>query len=428
MGVAVPGDDEERVLSRISKNWLGAAGALVAAVAAVGWWATGRTSASFVTANVVRGSVERVIVTTGSVNPVATVQVGSYVSGPITSIHCDFNTQVEAGQICAKINPRPYQQIVDQARAALDTAKAQLRKDEASLTYARINYARDLGLLDTGVASQNDVDVDKSNLDQAEALVAVDRATIAQRRAALTAAEVNLEFTDIVSPVTGTVVARNVDVGQTVAASFQTPTLFLIAKDLTEMQVDTNVSESDVGAAKVGQRATFTVDAYPDRVFAGEVVQIRRAPIIVQNVVTYDVVVGCRNPDLLLLPGMTADVRIVLERRDDVLTVPEDALRFDPNGLAGSAVAAAGSSGSAASGAVSGGAAAGGASASRSAGRVWALRDGRPVAVAVEVGLVDGTRAEVRGGDLRADESVIVDLDDAGDSGAGSRRRSPFGP
>jgi len=393
---------EEFALSRIARTWILPGGVAVALAGLLGLLATQRSSTAFVTVPLARGSVERAIVTTGSVNPVITVQVGSYVSGPITTIHCDFNTQVEAGQVCANIDPRPYQQIVDQAKASLDTALAQLEKDQASLTYARILYERDLGLLGTGVASQNDVDVAKSNLDQAEAQVAVDRATIDQRRAALSAAEVNLGFTNITSPVTGTVVSRNVDVGQTVAASFQTPTLFLIARDLTKMQVDTNVSESDVGAAELGQAASFTVEAFPDRVFAGKVVQIRRAPIIVQNVVTYDVVIGVDNPDGLLLPGMTADVRIVVERHADVWTVPEEALRFDPDGAAGAPADAGG-------------------------GRVFVLRDGRPVAIPVEVGLSDGTRAEIRGGELSGDDAVIVDLDDAGDAAAGPRRRSPFG-
>jgi HlyD family secretion protein len=403
---------KERALSRIPGAWLGAVGAIIACVAACGWWATHRTTASFVTVPVTRANVDRSIVTTGSVNPLVTVQVGSYVSGPIKSIHCDFNASVEAGEVCAKIDPRIYQQALDQAKANLDTAIAQLHKDEASLTYARINYNRDLGLLETGVASQNDVDLDRSALGQAEALVEVDKATIAQRRAALELAQVNLDYTDIISPVTGVVVSRNVDVGQTVAASFQTPTLFLIAQDLTQMQVDTNVSESDVGAAKVGQQATFTVEAYPDRVFEGEVTQVRRAPIIVQNVVTYDVVIGCKNPDRLLLPGMTADVRIIAERHADVATVPEDALRFDPGSAVDSSRDLAEEAEEVGSG----------------KRRVWVLRDDRPVPIAVEVGLMDGTRAEIKASELVADDRVIVDLRDERGKGAAQRQRSPFGP
>ncbi len=376
----------------------------VVALGALGFWSTRSEPTRFVTAPVGRGDVARTIVTTGSVNPVVTVQVGTYVSGPIQAISCDFNTEVEAGQRCAKIDPRTYQQAVDQAKASLATAEAQLRKDQASLEYARINYERDRGLRETGVVSQDELDADKSALDQAAAQVQLDQATIDQRRAALEAAQVNLDYTDIVSPVKGTVVSRNVDVGQTVAASFQTPTLFLIAQDLTKMQVDTNVSESDVGAARVGQRALFTVEAYPAETFEGKVVQVRRAPITVQNVVTYDVVVGCDNPEGLLFPGMTADVRILLEEHRDVLVVPEEALRFDPPGAGG---------------------------ASREAGapkghRVWVLRDGRPGAVPVTIGLMDGARAEITGGSLAAGDLVILDVA-AGGAGAPSRARSPFG-
>ncbi len=360
----------------------------------------------FVTLPVARADVARSIVATGSVNPVVTVQVGTYVSGPIQAIFCDFNTEVEAGQLCAKIDPRTYQQAVDQAEANLATAEAQLRKDQAGLAYAKINYERDRRLRETGVVSQDTVDADESALEQAAAQVRFDEATIDQRRAALQAAQVNLAYTDIVSPVNGTVVSRNVNVGQTVAASFQTPTLFVIAQDLTKMQVDTNVSESDVGAARVGQRATFSVEAQPNRTFEGEVVQIRRAPISVQNVVTYDVVVACENPDLLLFPGMTADVRILVEERRGVPTVPEAALRFEPPGARQAREASV--------------------AAPHEGPRVWVLRRGRPVAVPVTVGLTDGTRAEITGGELALGDPVIVDVArDAGRAGD-ARARSPF--
>jgi HlyD family secretion protein len=384
--------------------WIAAGAAGIVLVVAGAWWWTRKSPPAYVTAPVTKGDVARSIVTTGSVNPVVTVQVGTYVSGPIQSISCDYNTEVEAGQLCAKIDPRTYQQALDQAKANLATAVAQLHKDEAALAYAKINYDRDHGLRKTGVVSQDALDVDKSTLDQAEAQMRLDQATIDQRKAALEAAQVNLDYTNIVSPVNGTVVSRNVDVGQTVAASFQTPTLFLIAKDLTKMQVDTNVSESDVGAARVGQRATFTVEAYPDRTFEGKVVQVRRAPITVQNVVTYDVVIGCENPDLLLFPGMTADARIIVEEHRDVLRVPEAALRFELHGPGQHEEAAGGKK-------VEG-------------HRVWVLRDDRPVAVSVEVGIEDGTNAEVSGPGLTAGDRVIVGL--ARGSGGDSRPSQPL--
>jgi HlyD family secretion protein len=389
-------------LPRRRTLWIVAGAAGIVLVVAGAWWGTRRTPAAYVTAPVTQGDVSRSIVTTGSVNPVVTVQVGTYVSGPIQSISCDFNTEVKAGQLCAKIDPRTYQQALDQAKANLATAVAQLHKDQAALDYAKINYDRDRGLRKTGVVSQDALDVDKSSLDQATAQVRLDEATIDQRKAALEAAQVNLDYTNIVSPVNGTVVSRNVDVGQTVAASFQTPTLFLIAKDLTKMQVDTNVSESDVGAARVGQRATFSVEAYPDRTFEGTVVQVRRAPITVQNVVTYDVVIGCENPDLLLFPGMTADARIIVEEHRDVLTVPDAALRFELNGPGKHGEASAGGK--------------------PEGHRVWVLRDDQPVAVPVTVGIDDGTNAEVSGGGLAPGDRVIVGLARGGSGGEAQTR------
>ena len=240
---------------------------------------------------------------------------------------------MKAGQLCAKIDPRPYQVVVDQDAANLANGQAQLKKDQASLVYAKVSYERDLGLLNHGIVSRDTVDNDKSVYDQAVAQVKVDESTIQQRQASLHAAQVNLDYTNIISPVDGTVVSRNITIGQTVAASFQTPTLFLIAQDLTKMQVDTNVSETDVGNAKVGQKSSFTVEAFPSRTFWGTVSQVREAPITVQNVVTYDVVVSVDNPDFALLPGMTANTRIITDERDDVVRVPLKALRFSPRGV-----------------------------------------------------------------------------------------------
>src|SRR5215472_2269533 len=287
----------------------------------------------YVTAETSRGTVVRTITTTGAVDPVITVLVGAYVSGTVQACYCDYNTQVKAGQLCAKIDPRPYQVVVDQDTANLANAQAQLKKDQASLTYAKISYDRDASLLGHGIVSRDTVDNDKSTYDQAVAQVKVDESTIQQRQAELHAGQVNLDYTNIISPVDGTVVSRNITIGQTVAASFQTPTLFLIAQDLTKMQVDTNVSETDVGNAKVGQKASFTVEAYPHRTFWGTVSQVREAPITVQNVVTYDVVVSVENADLALLPGMTANTRIITDERSDVLRVPLRALRFAPQGV-----------------------------------------------------------------------------------------------
>jgi HlyD family secretion protein len=321
---------------------------------------------------------------------VVTVQVGTYVSGPIVKISCDFNTEVKKGQICAKIDPRPYQVTVEQARANLANARAQLKKDQASLIYDRLEFTRNQSLLQENVVSQDTVDSARSTADQAVAQIELDRANIQQQQASLHAAEVNLGFTDIISPVDGTVVLRNVDVGQTVAASFQTPTLFLIAQDLTKMQVDSNVSESDIGYVKAGQKATFRVDAFPDRDFEGTVAQVRQAPITVQNVVTYDVVVSVENPELLLKPGMTANVNVVTAMRDKAVRVPIDALRFAPPGQP-----------PADSAALDG--------ASGRQTRVWILKSRQVTPVAITTGLSDGTWVEVADGDLQAGDRVVTD-------------------
>ncbi len=392
-------------LTRHRRLWV-LLGALLAAAAISVWWLRRPQPPRYVTQVAAGGDIVRSIVTTGTVNPVVTVQVGSYVSGVITALYCDYNTQVKAGQLCAKIDPRPYQLVVDQDSANLASAQAQLDKDRASLEYAKTSYLRDRRLLKEGIVSQDTVDSDRSTYIQAGAQDALDRAAVLQRQAALRAAQVNLGYTDIVSPVNGVVISRSIDVGQTVAASFQTPTLFLIAKDLTKMQVDTNVSESDIGAARVGERASFTVEAYPDKVFAGRVTQVRQAPITVQNVVTYDVVVGVANSKLELLPGMTANTQIVTAERDNVLRVPLQALRFSPSGLRPTA-------GSPETPAV----------ARKAGAHVWVLRTGRPRQVQVTTGLSDDRFTEITGGGLVAGDKVIVNEIAPGSANAGATRR-----
>jgi HlyD family secretion protein len=351
----------------------------------------GTDAAKFVTAPVTRGPIVRSVTATGTINPVTTVQVGTYVSGPIYSINVDFNSPVKAGQLMAKIDPRPYQAQVDLAQAALANSRAQLRKDQANLAYQKLTWHRDSQLLKESVVSQDTVDSQFSTYNQAVAQVGLDEASIQQQTASLEAASLNLHYTNIVSPVDGTVVSRNVDVGQTVAASYQTPTLFLVAKDLTKMQVDTNVSESDVGTVAVGQPVDFTVDAYTTRVFKGTVAQVRQAPITVQNVVTYDVVVNVPNPELLLMPGMTANLTIVEARRDDVLRAPLRALAFNPRrhpNTSGSSDARH----------------------DEHSARVWVVGDnGHLRPVKITRGLDDGNNFEVLSGDLNEGDLVVTD-------------------
>jgi HlyD family secretion protein len=362
------------------------------------YWMTGSgTAVRYTAVPVTKGTVARTVTATGTVNPVLTIIVGTYVSGVIQQLYCDYNTQVKEGQICAKIDPRPYQTVVDQDKATLAVEKAQLQKDDAGLAYAKLNYERNLRLVETNAVSKDAADNAKNLYDQAQAQIEFDKATIDQRQAQLDAAQINLDYTNITSPVNGTVVSRNVTMGQTVAASFQTPTLFLIATDLTSMEVDTNVSESDIGDIKEGNKTTFTVDAFPKRTFEGRVSQVRQSPQNVQNVVTYDVVVSAANSDLSLKPGMTAATGIITESREDVTRVPNQALRYRPSNTKAAQLPklAAGRA------------------------RVWVLRDGQPVAVSVVTGLDDDGFTEVVGGDLKPADQVITGEQNGGTASPG---------
>ena len=359
-------------------HWLAAAAASALVLAGIAiwlWQMGGKSAVQYVTVPAARGAITRAVTSTGTVNPVLTIIVGTYVSGVIQNLYCDYNTQVRAGQVCAKIDPRPFQ-------ATLDQYNGQLARDQAILAKDNTDLARYQKL-----AAQNSIALQQAE-DQAY-VVNQDQATVKLDQALVEGAKLNLDYTDIVSPVDGTVVSRAVTGGQTVAASFQTPTLFLIATDLKQMEVDTNTSEGDIGGVKVGDRATFTVDAYPQRVFQGSVSQVRQSPQTVQNVVTYDVVVGVDNSDLALVPGMTASTQIVIDQRVDVLRVPNQALRYVPGGVAAGAPR---STAAPASG--------------RS--RVFVLRDGRPVAVPIVTGLSDDNYTEVVKGDLNPGDALIT--------------------
>src|ERR1700683_3711975 len=409
--------------------------ALLIVVAAVAWcWGRGRNPPlHYVTARVTQGDIQRAVNMTGALNPVVTAQVESFVSGNIKSWSCDYNTWVTAAQICALIDPLPFQVIVDQDTASLHSAMAQLAKDQVAAANQAVIYSYDQKRIDQGIVSQETINADKATLDQDKAQVKLDIANIAQQRALLHGAEVNLGYTKIPSPVNGMVITRYIDVGQTVVSSLSASPLFLIGKDMHFMQVDTNVSEADVGAVQPGQRSYFTVQAFPNRTFWGSVRQIREGPITVQNVVTYDVVIDVKNDDLALFPGMTADAHIITAERSNVLRVPLPAIRFNPEGVgrsartggqgregregssSGAAAENRGASGEErhAPGAGTGPGTAAGAHAGRSgaaAGRaqLWLLRDGKLVPVRVRTGLDDGTLIEVSGEDLKVGDVVVV--------------------
>jgi HlyD family secretion protein len=338
--------------------------AIVAAAAGGGWyWYQSRADTGDVKyriAKVERGPMAAMVVASGTLNAVTTVQVGSQISGQIKDIYADFNTPVKKGQVIARIDPATFELRVNQTHADLDAAEsavavarsglaaqhAELGRVKITLADAERDLERKKMLVDKKFISPAELDKAKSVLDTtreqlkavqaqiqvSEAQVKSAQAAVKQRESLLKQAQVDLERTIIRAPVDGTVILRNVDAGQTVAASLQAPVLFTIARDLRDMQVEAAIDEADVGRLRVGLRATFSVDAFPRRSFAGEIKQIRKSPQNVQNVVSYTVVISALNPDLALLPGMTANVRILVENRASALKVPNAALRWRPAG------------------------------------------------------------------------------------------------
>jgi len=338
----------------------------------------------FGTEKVSRGDIVMTVTSTGTVNPVTTVLVGTQVSGTIKEIYVDFNSPVRKGQLIARIDPSLFDAQVNQARANVFSARANLEKAEATLVDAKRTMDRNKELFSKNLVARSDLDTAETNHETASASVSAAKAQVMQTEASLRVAETNLHYTKIVSPVDGIVVSRNVDVGQTVAASFQTPTLFSIAQDLTKMQIDANVDESDIGNITVGQDVEFIVDAYPDMTFKGRVWQVRNAPITVQNVVTYDVVIQVDNPELKLKPGMTANVSIIVSVKKDVLKMPNAALRFKPSEK--------------------------GAQTSEKKGPgVWISEKGQLRRISVSTGISDGSYTEVVSGDLRDGQEIVVE-------------------
>jgi len=337
----------------------------------------------FRTEKVIRGDIEAAVTATGTLNAVTTVLVGTQVSGTIKNIHADFNSPVKKGELIAEIDPATFEAQAEQARANLLAARANLEKSALALIDTERTMNRSKELFSTDFIARSELDTAETNYETAKAQVSVAKAQVAQAEAALKASETNLRYTKILSPVDGVVVSRSVDVGQTVAASFQTPTLFTIAQDLTKMQINTNVDEADIGRIKNSQDVEFTVDAYPDTLFKGSVSQIRIAPIIVQNVVTYDVVIRVDNPEQKLKPGMTANVSIIVAGKRDILKVPNTALRFRPPETGKPAVY-------------------------KNAG-VWLLANQSPKRIAVTTGIGDDKYTEIISGEIKEGQEVIVE-------------------
>lgn len=373
-----------------------------------GWFFLKREKISYRTIAIDRGDIIVQISATGTVNPVTTIQVGSQVSGTITKRYVDYDSKVKKGQVIAELDPALFQAQVDQARGSYLSAQATLHKSSVTLADAKRTLARNNQLLKQGVIAQSDFDASQTTYETAEASVKAAQAGLVQSKGALVHAETNRKNAVIRSPVTGVVISRNVDVGQTVAASFQTPTLFTIAQDLTKMQIETSVDEADISKAKIGQRASFTVDAYPDRQFSGTVTQIRSAPVTVQNVVTYIVIIQVDNTGLFLKPGMTANVSVETARRDGVMRVPAAAVRFRPKDTA--ATPRQGKKGM-------GGQGKGGAEKVKMAGRqqtVYLLENNQPKATSFQSGIADSQFIEIlESKGLQEGTPVIVEMVDS---------------
>ncbi len=329
---------------KTKRGWLILAGIVVVAGLFVTLGLNRSTQAQHFAAKVERGEIRDVVEATGTINSVITVQVGSQVSGTIAKLNADFNSRVHKGDVVALIDPALFNGALlqatadlENAKANLEAARANLEKARAGLVQTKADYDRAVGLTKDGVMSQQQLDLAKSNYDAATASVGAAAANItqaeaqiSQKKAAVTVAQTNLDYTVIRSPIDGTVVARNVDVGQTVAASLQAPTIFTIAQDLTKMWVYAKTDESDVDNIKVGKQVTFKVDALPKQTFQGVVSQIRMNPTTVQSVVTYDTIIEFANPELKLFPGMTAYVTIPVATAQNVLKLPNTALRYKP--------------------------------------------------------------------------------------------------
>jgi HlyD family secretion protein len=358
------------------------------------------------TAPVERGAIAETVLATGNVNAVTTVQVGSQVSGTLEKIFVDYNSPVKKGQVIAQIDTRLFEASVLQAKGNLENARAALERANVLVIDTERTYRRNRELVKEGFVAQADVDSAQTAYETALAQKRSAEGQVTQAQGALSAAETNLRYATIHSPVDGIVISRNVDAGQTVAASFQTPTLFTIAQDLTKMQIDTNLDEADIGKVRTGQQATFTVDAYPERTFTGKVVQVRNSPIVTQNVVTYNVVVEVDNGELLLKPGMTANVSVHVRDLPDVLKIPNAALRFRPSdgkkpeekkGVGGQ--------------------------------RVYLLeKDGKTREVPVKGGISDGTYTQLVQGELKEGDPLVVEetRKSTGAAGSGSPRMRLF--
>jgi HlyD family secretion protein len=379
-----------------------------------------KPAVSYKTAKLEKGTIVSTVSATGNLSAVTTIQVGTQVSGTIQKLYVDYNSRVKKGQPIAEIDPSLFNASVEQSQGNALVAEANLHKAKVTLADAERTLQRNRKLLADGIISQGDFDVSETAWQAAKASIKAAEGSVAQTRGSLMQAKTNLRYSIIRSPVDGVVISRAVDVGQTVAASFQTPTLFTIAQDLTKMQIEVSVDEADISRIRLGQKASFTVDAYPEEKFVGTVVQIRSAPIVTQNVVTYMVVVNVDNSELKLKPGMTANVAIVVAKKEDVVKIPPVALRFKPKGGDEKAP----SKGDTASTPAAMGKGGGKPGERKGDGQVvYVLKEGKPTPVPVKTGIASSSSIELVDGSLKEGVEVIIEQ-----SGGDAKKKSSASP
>lgn len=381
---------------------------------------------TYKTVKLEKGTIVSTVSATGNLSAVTTIQVGTQVSGTIQKLYVDYNSRVKKGQAIAEIDPSLFNASVEQSQGNYLVAEANLLKAKVNLADAERTLQRNRKLLADGIISQGDFDLSETAWQAAKASVKAAEGSVAQSRGSLMQSKTNLRYSIIRSPVDGIVISRAVDVGQTVAASFQTPTLFTIAQDLTKMQIEVSVDEADISRIRLGQTASFTVDAYPEQKFEGAVAQVRSAPVVNQNVVTYVVVVNVDNSELKLKPGMTANVSVVVAKKEDIVKIPPAALRFKPKGGDEKAPAK-GESAPASAPMGKGGREDGGKRGEKKGtGQiVYTLKEGKPVPVSIKTGIANSTGVELLEGTLKEGDEVIVEQ--TGGTGKKKSGSSPMG-
>jgi HlyD family secretion protein len=397
----------------------------------------GNNRIEYQTAKIERGELKQVVMATGSLSPVTEVEVGSQVSGRIAKLYADFNSQVKEGAVVAEIEQSVFISRMKQSEASHAMAEASLNKAEVNLRTMERNYKRSIELFEKGMVSEQERDAAEDAYLSARADLSSAKARLAEAKASLDSARVDLEHTVITSPIDGMVISRNVNVGQTVAASFQAPVLFVIVNDLARMQVTCNVDEADIGKVKEEQRASFVVDAHPDDIFQGKVVQVRFNPVEVQNVITYDAIIEVENPELKLKPGMTATVSIITAERKDVLLIPNKAIDFRPPNFSPEKmreVSAAQFTGTGEADSRNRGGESERKPPSRQGGEsgnsriIWLLKEGKLVATPVVIGVSNDSHTEVIRGRIEPGDLVVVAVKGGSMANQGSQERGPSSP